>query len=55
MCRRALIAGVFALSILPAPLRGAADQWVEVKSAHFTVVLSAGQSPARDLAWQLVI
>ena len=53
MCRRTLIAGVLAFSTLPAALCGAADQWVEVKSAHFTVVSSAGQSPARDLAWQL--
>jgi hypothetical protein len=53
MCRRTLIAGVFVCAIVPAALCGAADQWVEVKSAHFTVVSSAGQSPARDLAWQL--
>jgi hypothetical protein len=31
----------------------AADQWVEVRSPHFTVVSSAGDRAARALAWQL--
>ena len=31
----------------------AADQWVEVKSAHFLVTSNAGQGSAKTLAWQL--
>jgi len=30
-----------------------ADQWIEVKSAHFTVVTNSGQGAARNLAWQM--
>jgi tetratricopeptide (TPR) repeat protein len=43
------VAGWFAQA---APCR-AADQWIEVKSAHFTVVSNAGQGDARNLAWQM--
>jgi tetratricopeptide (TPR) repeat protein len=35
-----------------APCR-AADQWLEIKSPHFTVVSNAGQGAARNLAWQM--
>jgi tetratricopeptide (TPR) repeat protein len=35
------------------PSLHAADQWIEVKSAHFTVTSNAGQAATRDLAWQL--
>ena len=31
----------------------AADQWIEVKSAHFTVVSNAGERTTRRLVWQL--
>jgi tetratricopeptide (TPR) repeat protein len=31
----------------------AAEQWIEVKSAHFVVTSNAGQDSARTLAWQL--
>ena len=31
----------------------AADQWVEVKSAHFAVTSNAGEGAAKTLAWQL--
>lgn len=31
----------------------AADDWIEVKTAHFTVMSNAGQSSSRTLAWQL--
>jgi tetratricopeptide (TPR) repeat protein len=30
-----------------------AQQWAEMKSAHFVVTSNAGQSPTRTLAWQL--
>jgi tetratricopeptide (TPR) repeat protein len=43
---------VFLLIAAVAPCR-AADQWLEVKSAHFTVISNAGQWSARDMAWQL--
>lgn len=31
----------------------AADQWIEVKSAHFTVISNAGEKGTRKLVWQL--
>jgi tetratricopeptide (TPR) repeat protein len=31
----------------------AADQWIEVKSAHFVVLSNAGEGNAKTLAWQL--
>jgi hypothetical protein len=31
----------------------AADRWIEVKSAHFTVVASTNAGTARTLVWQL--
>ena len=30
----------------------AADEWIEVKSAHFTVVSNASERSARKLVWQ---
>src|ERR1700752_2998758 len=30
----------------------AADQWIEVKSAHFTIVSNAGERTTRRLVWQ---
>jgi len=52
--RRRAAAAAFSclLAAAVAPL-GAADQWVEVKSAHFTVTSNAGQGSAKKLAWQL--
>jgi hypothetical protein len=41
------------LIVLLAPGVHAADQWIEVKSAHFVVTSNAGRSNARDVAWQL--
>ena len=34
------------------PVAGAADQWSEVKTAHFTVVSNASDGNARALVWQ---
>jgi hypothetical protein len=31
----------------------AADQWIEVKTAHFTLMSNAGDRTTRKLAWQL--
>ena len=31
----------------------AADNWTEIKSAHFTVVSNASDGASRSLAWQL--
>ena len=31
----------------------AADEWIEVKSAHFTVVSNASERSTRKLVWQL--
>jgi hypothetical protein len=40
------------LASLIAPL-GAAEQWTEVKSAHFVLTSNAGDGATRTLAWQL--
>ena len=45
----ALLAGALIASIDLA----AADQWIEVKSAHFTLLSNAGDGRTRKLAWQL--
>jgi hypothetical protein len=44
----------FALGVLllPARLR-AADQWYEMKSAHFTALSNAGERNTRTLVWQM--
>lgn len=52
MFRRVLVVASFVSITAPVPCR-AADQWVEVKSAHFTVVSNAGTGAARNLAWQM--
>jgi len=43
---------VVVLFFSAAPLR-AADQWIEVKSAHFVLTSNAGEGATRTLAWQL--
>jgi tetratricopeptide (TPR) repeat protein len=53
MCRRVLAAVLFTSSMLAAAPCRAGDQWIEVKSAHFTIVSNAGQWSARNLAWQM--
>jgi tetratricopeptide (TPR) repeat protein len=47
----ACLAGAL-LAIGTRPL-GAADQWIEVKSAHFVVTSNAGDGSTRTIAWQL--
>lgn len=49
--RRSLLLAM-CLVIWAAPA-GAADDWIEVKSAHFTVVSNAGERATRTLVWQL--
>ncbi len=52
--RRALsIAALTALVFVSTRGRAAADDWIEVKSAHFTVVSNAGERTTRRLVWQL--
>ena len=41
------------LALLAAVPAAAADQWIEVKSAHFTITSNAGKGPTSTLAWQL--
>jgi tetratricopeptide (TPR) repeat protein len=41
------------LCLLSTGASGAADQWSEVKSAHFTVISNASDGDTRTLAWQL--
>lgn len=50
-----VLSGVLACSLLlssAAPAL-AADSWIEVKSAHFTLLSSASEGSTRTLAWQL--
>src|SRR5262249_21665539 len=47
------VAWLGCVALLSAGLLSAADQWIEVKSAHFTVISDAGQGAARTTAWQL--
>jgi hypothetical protein len=49
------MAAVFAcaLTVLAAPSARAADQWIELKSPHFTITSNAGKGPTSTLAWQL--
>lgn len=42
-----------ACAALAVPRAHAADQWIEVKSAHFVVTSNAGAGNAKALAWQL--
>ena len=44
---------VSALLVLIGRPAQAADQWIEVKSAHFTITSNAGKGPTTTLAWQL--
>jgi hypothetical protein len=44
---------VSALTLLPVRGAAAADQWIEVKSAHFTITSDAGKGATSNLAWQL--
>lgn len=39
--------------VISAPAASAADQWIEVKSPHFTVTSNASRSDATSVAWQL--
>lgn len=48
---RVVVAAAIALSFAPPML--AADQWIEVKSAHFTAISNAGERGTRKLLWQL--
>ena len=53
MIRQLEIAALALLcTLVPAGAR-AADQWIEVRSAHFVVTSNAGQGSATTLAWQL--
>ena len=44
---------VCAVIRMTAGTAGAADQWIEVASAHFTITSNAGKGPTSTLAWQL--
>jgi tetratricopeptide (TPR) repeat protein len=52
---RSLVVVLVAAFLVAAPALdvSAADQWIEVKSAHFTVVSNAGERSTRKLVWQL--
>jgi len=47
----ALVAAIAVCLMTPRPL-GAADTWIEVRSAHFRVVTNAGDGTGRHIAWQ---
>lgn len=49
-CRTAILL-VFSLAV--AQTTSAADQWREVKSAHFTITSNASEGSAKTIAWQL--
>ena len=42
-----------ALAVLTTSPAIAADQWIEVKSPHFTITSNAGKGATSTLAWQL--
>jgi len=52
---RALAATCIASTLFAVGTRplAAADQWIEVKSAHFVVTSNAGDGSTRTIAWQL--
>jgi hypothetical protein len=52
MTFRVGILGLCLLLVAP-PTSNAADQWNEMKSAHFTVISNAGDRSTRTLVWQL--
>jgi|SRR5579872_6107886 len=45
-------AGVLGLVAMSTTLV-AAEPWIEIKTAHFTIVSNSGQGAARNLAWQM--
>src|SRR5215468_7224881 len=49
---RAFCLAVLAVLFGAAPA-AAADNWIEVKTAHFTITSNAGKGPTSTLAWQL--
>jgi tetratricopeptide (TPR) repeat protein len=52
--RRLVAAGfIFALALRPGRTASAAEQWLEVKSPHFTITSDAGKGSTTELAWQL--
>lgn len=51
--RRMAAVVVCLVACLAARSAAAADQWIEVKSPHFTVTSDAGKGPTSTLAWQL--
>lgn len=51
--RSSALALVLLLAASPVSRALAADQWIEVRSAHFTVVSNAGDRATRRLVWQL--
>ena len=53
MRRTLAIAALSALVLVSTRVWAAADDWIEVKSAHFTVVSNAGDRTTRRLVWQL--
>ena len=53
MRRRTAAAAFLCVVVSSASRLAAADKWIEVKSAHFTVTSNSGQSDTVNLAWQL--
>ena len=54
MIRTMRPAALFLVFLVTAVARAeAADQWIEVKSAHFTLTSSASEGATKTLAWQL--
>lgn len=51
---RLSLAAVLCTAVLSVPVPSLArDNWIEVKSAHFTVISNAGERRTRTLVWQL--
>jgi tetratricopeptide (TPR) repeat protein len=48
-----ILAGLVAALAAASASLAAADQWIEVKSAHFTLLSNASEGRTRRLAWQL--
>src|SRR4029078_10064839 len=51
--RRRLLACACAVALLSVGPACAADQWIEMTSAHFTITSNAGKGPTSTLVWQL--
>ena len=49
---RRFVGALVFLSVWAVASVTAADDWIEVKSAHFTIVSNAGERTARRLVWQ---